>query len=223
MNYLGAESEADVRRAKERFDEHMAWLHKNVGISDLSYVRFTFAKDDMKNERATAFARKYVEKWESMLENGIGIIFFGPVGSGKSFLACSIVNALLEQRVTATVTNFPRLLNILQGRIDRQELIDRMQKYKIIVFDDLGVERDSSFAAEQVFNIVDSRSQSGLPIVVTTNLSLEEMQNPANLQQKRIYDRILELCPIKIVLTGSNRREENATKRAQKALEILSK
>lgn len=217
-----AEEEHEARKKRERFDNHMKWLHENVGVSDLSYRRFTFALDDGKDARASAFSKRYVEKWESMLAEGFGIMFFGSVGSGKSFLACAIANALIEKQVPATVTNFPRLLNIIQGRENRQEFIDRLQKYKLLVLDDLGVERDSPFACEQVYNVIDSRAQSGLPLIVTTNLSLDEMQNPANMQLKRIYDRIMEMCPIRIKLAGESRRVENAAKRAKKAQEILT-
>ena len=52
-------------------------------------------------------------------------------GPGKSFLACAIANALLEKLVSVTSTNFPRILNSLQGSFDdeRQKRIDRLQHY----------------------------------------------------------------------------------------------
>ncbi len=58
----------------------------------------------------------------------------------------------------------------------------------------LGVERNSDFAREQVFHIIDSRYRSGLPTIVTTNLTLKEMKEPPDLARSRIYDRVLERC-----------------------------
>ena len=156
-----------------------------------------------------------------MKADNLGILFYGSVGTGKSFYACAIANALLEKCVPAVVTNFPRLLNILQGIRDRQNYIDHLQTYSLLVIDDLGVERDSPYAAEQVFNVIDARARSGLPLIVTTNLTIEELKKPPTMQFARIYDRVLELCPITIKMTGESRRMGNAEARRGKARELL--
>ena len=81
---------------------------------------------------------------------------------GKSFLACCIANALIDKQVRASVTNFPRILNKLQGfGEDKQEFLDKLSRYDLLVIDDLGVERDTSYSVEQVFNVIDARSRTG--------------------------------------------------------------
>ena len=105
----------------------------------------------------------------------------------------AIPNAVLAQLDSAVITSFPRILNLLQSTQDKQALLDRMQRYSLLVLDDLGAERDTAYAAEQVFNVVDARVQTGLPLVVTTNLSVKEMQEADSMQLKRIYDRVLSL------------------------------
>ena len=82
-------------------------------------------------------------------------------------------------------------------------------------------ERDSTYAAEQIFNIIDSRSRSGLPLIVTTNMALEELEQPPTMQFARIYDRLLELCPIRIKLTRESRRVGNAQRRTELARELM--
>ena len=62
-----------------------------------------------------------------------------------------------------------------------------MQRYSLLVLDDLGAERDTAYAAEQIFNVVDARVQTGLPLIVTTNLSVAEMQQADSMQLKRVY------------------------------------
>ena len=151
----------------------------------------------------------------------MGILFYGSVGTGKSFYACCIVNALLEKRIPAIVTNFPRLLNVLQGARERQAYIDHLQQFRLLVIDDLGVERDSSYAAETVYNVIDARARSGLPLICTTNLTMDELKKPPSMQFARIYDRVLELCPITIKMTGESRRAGNAEARRAKARELL--
>ena len=73
--------------------------------------------------------------------------------------------------------------------------------------DDLGAERKSDFMQEQVFNIIDARYRSGLPMIITTNLTAEEMKKPTEIGQSRIYDRILERCHPVAVQGQSIRRQ----------------
>ncbi len=196
-------------------------MQAEYGISDNTYRKMVFAGDDGKNPKISNVCRRYVAQWKEMKAENLGMLFYGTCGTGKSFFACATVNALLEQRVYATVTNFPRLLNLLQGARDRQELIDHLQRYDLLVIDDLGVERDSSYAVEQVFNVIDARARSGLPLIVTTNMTMDELKNPPSMQYARIYDRVLELCPITLKMAGKSRRAGNAETRRNKAREIL--
>ena len=207
--------------ARNLFLQKIDALQAEYGISDNSYRKMTFSQDDGKNPKISDVCRRYVERWEEMKADNLGMLFYGTCGTGKSFFACSIANALLEKRIYATVTNFPRLLNLLQGARDRQELIDHLQRYDLLVIDDLGVERDSSYAVEQVFNVIDARARSGLPLIVTTNMTMDELKTPPSMQYARIYDRVLELCPITLKMTGESRRVGNAEARRNKAREIL--
>lgn len=206
--------------AAAQFSLWMAEQHGKYGISD-GYSSCFFAGDDRRDAALSDICRRYVERWASMEAENIGVLFYGSVGTGKSFYARCIVNALLEKRIPAIVTNFPRLLNILQGARERQAYIDHLQQFRLLVIDDLGVERDSTYAAEQVYNVIDARARSGLPLIVTTNLTMEDLKSPPTMQAARIYDRILEMCPIPIRMTGESRRTANASARKAKAQELL--
>ena len=87
------------------------------------------------------------------------------------------------------------------------------------IIDDLGVERSTEYAMEQMFFVIDSRYRSRRPMIITTNLKLSELKNPPDLAHARIYDRILERCA-PILFDGKNFREENAgaTRQAAKTL-----
>lgn len=217
---IEAERAAEERR---QFFQRMEVLRRD-GITDPAYLRYTFEQDDNRNPEVSEVCRRYVENWDEMLKDNIGILFYGGVGTGKSFLACCIANALVEKLVTVSVTNFPRLLNKLQGigfGEERQEFIDKLQRYKLLVIDDLGVERDTSYSTEQVYNVIDTRSRSGMPLIVTTNLSMDDLKNPPSLGHARIYDRVLEMCPIRLKLVGESRRKTIANERRDKAKKLL--
>lgn len=215
-----ADKAADERDRREKFDTRMKNLNTS-GITCPGSLRHTFADDDGQRPEITAACKRYVEHWDEMAEKNVGILFYGSVGTGKTFFSSCIANALLDRQVTATATSFPRLLNLLQGTQDKQKLLDSLARYKLLIIDDLGVERDSTFGLEQIFNVVDARSHAHLPIVVTSNLSMEELKNPSSVQYGRIYDRVLEMCQVRIPITGNSRRQQNADSVREWAQKIL--
>lgn len=96
----------------------------------------------------------------------------------------------------------------MQGLYEgRQDYIDQIVSYPLLILDDLGAERHSKFMQEQVFNIVDARYRTGKPLIVTTNVAIEEIKNPQNIQFTRIYDRILGMCH-PVLVPGISRRRE---------------
>lgn len=215
-----ADEEAERRAVRDRFRLDMA-RRREDGLSCPDGLRYTFAQDDRQQPKVSDACQRYVECWDEMRANNIGVLFYGSVGTGKSFLASCIGNGLLDRQVPVAATNFPRLLNLLQGTYEKQALLDRLSIYKLLIVDDLGVERDSAYAEEQIFNIIDARSSSELPVIVTTNLTLEELEHPTSMQYARIYDRVLEMCPIRLKLAGASRRKANASEREQLARKLL--
>jgi DNA replication protein DnaC len=215
-----ADEEAEKQSARTQFRLDMA-RRREDGLSCPDGLRYTFAQDDRQQPKVSDACKRYVECWDEMRANNIGVLFYGSVGTGKSFLASCIGNGLLDRQVSVAATNFPRLLNLLQDTYEKQALLDRLSIYKLLIVDDLGVERDSAYAEEQIFNIIDARSSSELPVIVTTNLTLEELERPTSMQYARIYDRVLEMCPIRLKLAGESRRKANASEREQLARKIL--
>ena len=122
------------------------------------------------------------------------------------------------------MTNFPAILNRLTGVFaeDRAAFTAGLDDYSLLVIDDLGVERNTEYAMEQMFTVIDSRYRSKKPLIVTTNLKLEEIKNPPDLAHARIYDRILERCA-PVLFSGKNFREEGARATKAAAKEIVSK
>ena len=131
-------------------------------------------------------------------------------------LAGCIANALMEQEVPVRMTNFARILNELNGSFSsRNEVIDKLCRYPLLIIDDFGMERGTEYALEQIYNIVDSRYRSRKPLIVTTNLTLDEIRYPQDTAHARIYDRLLEMC-IPISCIGVSLRKENAQEKLER-------
>ena len=101
-----------------------------------------------------------------------------------------------------------------------KEKINIIRSMDLLIIDDLGIERSTEFALEQVFNVIDSRYRSKLPLIVTTNMTLEELKNPQDLTRSRIYDRVLERC-VPLRINNQNIRQRNAAESMKEARKIL--
>ena len=88
-----------------------------------------------------------------------------------------------------------------------------------------GAPGEVSVSADQIeklmFSIIDSRYRCNKPLIVTTNLKLDELKRPPDLAHARIYDRILERCA-PILFAGKNFREDNAASTKAAARRIVS-
>jgi DNA replication protein DnaC len=69
------------------------------------------------------------------------------------------------------------------------------------------MQRNTEYGQEIVFQVIDNRYQSRKPMIITTNLSLQTLKEPRDLEHKRIYERILEVC-IPVHFDGDNLREK---------------
>jgi len=55
---------------------------------------------------------------------------------------------------------------------DRYQYIASFSNYSLLIIDDLGIERNTEYALEQVYAVIDERYKSGLPVIITTNLTI---------------------------------------------------
>ena len=171
------------QRAREKA-RHIEELLRD-GFLSRSMRDWTFERDNGQNAQMPV-ARKYVQNWEQMKEKNIGLLIWGDVGCGKSFLAGAIANALIDQEVRVKMTNFTAILNDLSSTFEGTE-----------------------YGLEQVYSVIDGRYRSKKPLIVTTNLTLTELRSAADTAHKRIYDRVLDMC-VPIFCKGESFRKHAA-------------
>ena len=214
----------EQRKAAEERQRRMERIkrRKAQGLQDRYLYDYTFANDNGQNPLMDK-ARAYVENWKEAYKNNTGLLLFGDVGTGKSFFAGCIANALLDRDVPVLMTNFPTILNRLTGMFseDRADFIASFDEYDLLIIDDFGMERGTEYGLEQVYNVIDSRYRSRKPLIVTTNLTLEELQHPEDTAHARIYDRLLEMCS-PLCFTGENLRKAAAQGKMEQLKRLLA-
>ena len=181
---------------------------RRVGFPEAEMQNWNFANDDGESGQIITVAKNYVENFDKMLEDGKGLLLFGGVGNGKTFASACIANALIDKGYPCMMTNFARIANTVQGMFEgRQDYYDSFNRFPLLVIDDLSAERKTEYMQEIVFNVIDSRYRAGLPIIVTSNLTADEIKNPADISYQRIFSRLLEMC-IPVESKGEDRRRK---------------
>lgn len=217
------EYEEEKRREQERKDLEYIELLRSRSFMGNKFVDNTFDSFRVTkgNEAVLKICHRYADNFGEMIRRNQGLLFYGNVGTGKTFAAACIANALLNRKVSVVMTSFVELLRELQGfKENEQELTQKLCKAKLLIVDDLGAERNSEFALEKVYEVIDARYRSKLPMVLTTNLSLEEMKQATDIRRSRIYDRIFEMC-YPVCFTGPSFRKAEASKRYKETKYIL--
>lgn len=203
---------------KAEADRQLALFIRNLrasGIADRSLQNCRFDDSEMTPELRKC--KKYADGWNRAASENSGLLLWGNTGTGKTYSAACIANALIDKGVPVMITSLPRILN---SGYDKTDLVKQLQYYPLLILDDLGAERNSDYAMETVYFVVDERYKAKKPLIVTTNLTLDELCKPKNMDYQRIYDRVLEMC-VPVVFCGGSRRRDIANAKKRHARELL--
>ena len=209
------EAEKERQRELDRVRELASYSLVDERFHESTFDRFVASTPE--DQRVLRICRNYVEHFDEMLAHNAGLIFYGSPGTGKTFAASCIANALMEKRVPVLVTSIVRLTANIFGD-DLNALLERMNTARLLVLDDFGAERNTEFKAEQIFTVIDARYAAKKPMIITTNLI--DFKTETDVQRKRVYDRIFEVCtPIK--MDGESKRRTEGQKKRDSIRAIL--
>ena len=202
--------EEEAERIRDRENQRLARISKyrREAFTDRKMENCTFENDDGENQQLSTLAHNFADNFPELYQKGKGLLLYGGVGTGKSFATACIVNALVEEEYRCHMTSFSRIANELLACSFEEKLAyaDSFSKYALLVIDDFGSERDTEFMEEVVYSIINARYQSEKPIIVTTNISKEEIMHPRTLNEERVISRLFEMC-LPFEITGKDRRK----------------
>ena len=214
-----AKAERQRREEEDRKRKRMERVAslKRDSLMDQKFKSCSFDTIEVtdENRRQVELCKRYAEKFDAMLAKNQGLLLYGSVGTGKTHLACCIGNHVMENLMPVFATSLVKIIrkaSSFRNAEDENDFLSRVNMADLLILDDLGAERSTDYALEIVYNVIDSRYRIGKPMIVTTNLSLQEMTDTEDVRYKRIYDRIFEVCyPIEV--TGKSWRMKEAASR----------
>lgn len=200
-------------------------LRQNCFLSK-NQIAYTFENaDENTDKEIIKKAKNYVKHFEEMRKDNVGLLLYGNVGSGKTYIACSIANAIItEYSYNVKMRNFAQILNDLQKggfTLDRNEYIEQITNPTLLILDDFGIERNTEYALEQIYNVINARYLKARPTIITTNLNFKDIeQEQEDIMLGRIYSRIIEMClPLRVI--GVDRRKIQSKEKLKKAQNLI--
>ena len=151
-------------------------------------------------------ASEYIENWQDNAKQGRGMFFVGTVGCGKTHLALAVVNELIKQGVKTLAATVPDLMDDLRPGQENERKIETLKTIDLLVLDDLGAQRNTEWATERLFVVLNARYNSLLPTIITSNTYLEELEKIPG--WGRMVDRLLEMCEF-VRMNGASYRVDS--------------
>ena len=220
------ESEERERIQKQKdYEEEMRRIERlkvaslmDAKLKSATLKTFTQKED---NQKLYTIVKNYVDNCETFYKSNRGLLFWGTVGTGKSYAAACIANELLNRKTPVVMTSFVKVLQVIQDNTENEtEFVNRLCAARLLIIDDLGTERNTDYALEKVYNVIDSRYRTGKPLILTTNLNLQDMQMTQDIRYQRIYDRIFEMCH-PVMVNGTSWRINQAKERFNETKRLL--
>ena len=169
-DYLAALCEHELN---ERYSRRIARFTKESRLPiGKTLTAFDFAQvPQVRREKIEALAQN--NDWVKRAEN---LLFFGPSGVGKTHLAAAIGHGLIEQSIRVrhyTATTIVQELQKARAELHLESTLTKLDKYPVIILDDLGYVKKSEAETHVLFELIAHRYETG-SLIITSNQPFSE-------------------------------------------------
>ncbi len=206
--YIDREKCHCLRQAEISLLYEQSGLQEMLANNNFSLLSYEYhSGEDLSHfEKAVENCKNFIKNFDSDYHN---LFFYGTVGTGKSFLSSCVAKELMDQGHSVIYFGATGLFDLLsstsfdtKNREERQNTYADLYQCDLLIIDDLGTELTNQFTASQLFSLLNERNIGRKATIISTNLSLRELQDRYS---DRIFSRItsnFEVCK----LTGADIR-----------------
>lgn len=207
--------EIDKKRIEEENKEKQNRLERlfTNSLMDKKFRKETFSNwDDKVGDKGMKnMGIKYCKNFNEVKKQGLGFLLTGTPGNGKTYLSNCIANELLSKGFPVICVSINSLLERIRktyndyGREGEDEILRGLSNADLLIIDDLGTEQKTEWSCSKIYNIIDNRYRNGLPLIVSTNKTIENLKEQYH---ERTIDRLLEICTLVENKNKSIRKEK---------------
>ena len=164
-------------------------------IEKQSFENFDLSGLDEKSleimKRTLAMAKDFACNFDKRRE---GLLLMGTTGTGKTHVSTAIAKVVIEKGYDVIYDSIQNIMNDYENdkfKSDYGQKDFHIEKYTecdLLIIDDLGTEFSTPFTLSCIYNLLNTRQNRGLPTIISTNLSADEL---AKKYEDRIYSRII--------------------------------
>ena len=206
------------REIQEKIKEFEKLSRYRGDYSRNTFERFisrNIQEEELKNK-----CIKYCDHFSEFKKSGIGLLFYGPAGSGKTFLADCIANEIKNKSYPVLYFQLDSYIKEIKDGWDEKEekILNLLKNVGLIVIDDWGILKElKDWRYNKIYNLINTIVLEKVPLIVTTNNKLHEIDLDDN---KRISDRLKAICKPEM-MNFESRRQGVANKKFDLIMENL--
>jgi DNA replication protein DnaC len=211
------EKQKEIEKSyKERWDKELQYLTPQTKKKwiESSNIPSLFKEKTFDNYESKLQLKAYNYLSQYKYEDSLSVLLYSPniYGIGKTHLVCAVINNIINKSDIGYVSNsgiiyyrcpilyvsetqlFARIrATFNQSGENEESVYQQYEKVNLLIIDDIGKvkPKDLSFVQSVYFRIIDSRYTNGLPIIITTNLNLDELEAHIG---GACADRLREMC-----------------------------
>lgn len=186
----------------ENFDFRFYPENKHDEVKGISYAQTAKLTHGASRE----FVQRFLKN-----PNTQGLLFTGPVGSGKTYLACCIANSIIKSGGRVMFVVVPDWLDEIRSTYDQntktefteRNILDAAREIPLLILDDLGVHNYTEWTKNKLYSIINHRLNHQMATIITTNLSVAELSEHLG---DRTTSRLFQMCKFYRLLVDTNIR-----------------
>jgi len=149
------------------------------------------------NENLFRIATEYIAKFHEMKSNNYGMLVYGDCGNGKTYFSGCIANALISKLVPVVCVGVIALTERISkskrnfGEEGIFTVLNALENADLLILDDLGTEEDNKWTRAMIYQVIEKRNSSKLPLIITTNMRIADLKERYD---ERTYSRLTDMC-----------------------------